>query len=391
MYTHPRTKRSHLLGALLVIAFCAWSAAPSRAATWLPHSLNFPTGITQEKLYTVSCASITSCTATGQDYNGIWGAHGETGAGSGWTPQAVTRNPPGGNKNGTLNGVSCVAPSVCLAAGGYGLASPPAPLGMTQVQGGASWSTTTIGTTGSQLTYNAASCQPSTTTPISLAWCMFVGYVMISGDDKPAARSYPSYVDRGAVTAPNATLLGVSCLSNRSCLAVGSTGTSPLAEWYDDPNGGKYTKLSTPPTPINTTGGKLTGVSCVSTSWCLVVGSANGVAGDTVPYGVEYSNGSWGTPYPTGLPSGLTQGSLYGVSCTSTTKCEAVGEASPGTKPFAAEWGGLGWSSSISVPLAPGAGGASLRGVSCISATHCEAAGWSLFGGTPTGLIETFS
>jgi hypothetical protein len=386
MRTHTHTKRSLGLGALLTIAVCAWSAAPSVAATWLPHSLNFPSGVTQEKLYGVSCASLTNCTATGQDYNGTWGAHAETGAGSGWTPQAVTRNP--GNKNGTLNGVSCVNASVCLAAGGYGVAAPPAPLGMVQIQNGASWSSVSgfLVSGATQLTYNASSCQGSTTTPVSLAWCMFVGYTMIGGDDKPTAASYPSYVDRKAVTASNATLLGVSCLSNRSCLAVGATSGSPLAEWYDDPNGGKYTKLTTPPTPINTIGGKLTGVSCVSTSWCLVVGSATGVAGGTVAYGVEYSSGSWGTPYPTG-----TQGTLYGVSCTSTTHCEAVGETSSGTKPFAAEWGGLGWSSSNLVPLAPGASGASLRGVSCISATHCEAAGWSLFGGTPTGLIETFS
>src|ERR1700759_3473232 len=102
MRPHPHTKRSLWLIALLSVAISAWSAAPSGAATWLPHSLNFPSGATQGQLYGLSCATLTSCTATGQDYNGTWGAHAETGAGSGWTPQAVTRNP--GNKNGTLNG-----------------------------------------------------------------------------------------------------------------------------------------------------------------------------------------------------------------------------------------------------------------------------------------------
>lgn len=381
-------RRQLWLGVLLSVALAALPAAPSVAATWLPHSLNFPSGITQEKLYAVSCASLTSCTATGQDYNGIWGAHAETGAGAGWTPQAVTRNPAGGNKNGTLNGVSCVAPSVCLAAGGYGLASPPAPLGMTQVQNGGSWSTTTIFTTGNQLTYNASSCQGTTTTPIALAWCMFVGYVMIGGDDKPTAMSYPSYVDRGAVTATNATLLGVSCLSNRSCMAVGATNGSPLAEWYVDPSGGMFTKLTTPPVPAGGSDGALYGVSCISASWCLAVGKYK-IGSSTLPYSVLWNGSAW-TIYTMPLASGLTQGTAYGISCVSTTSCHAVGQGSPSTMPFADEWNGSSWTNQAA-PLAPGAGGASLRGVSCVSATHCEAAGWSLFGGTPTGLIETFS
>lgn len=70
--------------------------------------------------------------------------------------------------------------------------------------------------------------------------------------------------------------------------------------------------------------------------------------------------------------------------------CHSVGAGSGNTVPQADGWNGSVWAAEAT-PLAPGAGGAALTGVSCPAANRCEASGWSTFGGTPTGLIETYS
>jgi len=47
----------------------------------------------------------------------------------------------------------------------------------------------------------------------------------------------------------------------------------------------------------------------------------------------------------------------------------------------------------MTISLPPGASGGELRGITCdwMYPPLCHASGWSLFGGTPTGLIEVYS
>jgi hypothetical protein len=215
---------------------------------------------------------------------------------------------------------------------------------------------------------------------------MAVGYKMISGDDKPFAMGFSgsSWTDTNAVTAGNATLRGVSCPTTSYCVAVGSTGGSALAEVW---NGFGWTTTPAVAVPAGGSSYTLSSISCVSTTWCLAVGTYHSPSGDRAIASVW--NGSTWTSKPN-LPWGSGTGAVaYGVSCLSTTLCHAVGQTSA-TLPLADAWNGTTWALETT-PLAPGATNAVLRGVSCVSATRCEASGWSLFGGTPTGLIETYS
>jgi hypothetical protein len=105
-------------------------------------------------------------------------------------------------------------------------------------------------------------------------------------------------------------------------MAVGTffNGIS-LAELWD----GTGWSPETIPTPAGARGNGLAGVSCTSTTFCIVVG---GYGTNVYPIGAtfadEWNGTSWSiqtTPNPTGAQSSV----LNGVSCTSTAACTAVG------------------------------------------------------------------
>jgi hypothetical protein len=169
-------------------------------------------------------------------------------------------------------------------------------------------------------------------------------------------------------------------------MAVGSSGSAALVEVY---NAGTWTTLPVP--FVGFTSYTINGVSCRSITWCAITGDVVDSAGGHSAITQTWNGGtSWTVDFPT-TPPGTTDSIGYGVSCVSATECYAVGEGnSPGTLPWAAKWNGTTWTTQTTM-LAPGAGGATLRGVSCPATNRCEAVGWSLFGGTPTGLVESYN
>jgi hypothetical protein len=267
-----------------------------------------------------------------------------------------------------------------MTVGSYGT-SGGVPATMAQAQSGSTWTLYNSGipSGASQAELNAVSCTSS-------SFCMAVGYKMVSGDDKPFAMIFngSTWVDSKAITASNATLKGVSCPTSTYCVAVGSTGGSALAEVW---SGGSWSTTSGVVLPSGGSSYQLQSISCVSFTWCLTVGSYVTSSGNraiasrwdgSIWHGV--ANLTWAVG---------TSPVAYGVSCISATQCFAVGTSSG--QPFADEYDGVTpWTSKpLSVPS--GATGGGLRGISCVSSIHCEASGWSYFGGTPTGLIETYS
>ncbi|WP_155892101.1 hypothetical protein [Conexibacter woesei] len=377
--------RTVLRLALTSLTLIVLAALPmqAQAVGWLPHSLVFPPGITNENLNGISCATgASSCLAVGQDFNGVGGAHAEIGAGSGWTAQStVVRNP--GPKNGAFLGASCVTTTTtCVAVGQWGTSSG-GQQAMAQEPATPTWSLQTP-SAGGRFRFNAVSC----TNPTAGAWCMAVGFQNTSSTLAMTA-SGPSFSTWTNASAPAGTVLnGVSCVEKATgghwCMAVGSSGSAALVEVYD---AGTWSTLAAP--AVGTTSYPVYGVSCRSERWCAITGDLNG--GGTHNAIVQIWNGStWTSPVLPTKPSGTTQSVGYGISCVSTTECYAVGEGNtPGPQPWAAKWDGTRWASQTAT-AAPGATGATLRGVSCPATNHCEAAGWSLFSGTPTGLIETY-
>jgi hypothetical protein len=193
-----------------------------------------------------------------------------------------------------------------------------------------------------------------------------------------------SWSDTSAIATSDSVMRGVSCPTTTYCVAVGYTGGSAMAQVW---NGFGWAATPAVAVPAGGTNYILNSVSCVSALWCLAVGTYHSPSGDRAI--ASLWDGSTWTSKPN-LPWGSGGGAAaYGVSCISTTVCHAVGQTAA-TLPLATAWNGTTWALETT-PLAPGATNAVLRGVSCFSATRCEASGWSLFGGTPTGLIETFS
>jgi hypothetical protein len=133
---------------------------------------------------------------------------------------------------------------------------------------------------------------------------------------------------------------GVSCPSTTDCVVVGDAGF--IRRW----DGTSWTAHT------SGTEQQLTDVSCPTASFCVAVGGG----------GVIRHGGS-GTSWTT-VTNPQGSNSLTGVSCTSTTHCVAVG-----TGGVILVWDGTSWSQATS----PGSD--NLEGVSCASTSWCVAVG----------------
>jgi hypothetical protein len=130
------------------------------------------------------------------------------------------------------------------------------------------------------------------------------------------------------------------------------------------------------PLPPGATQGALQGVSCSTASRCTAVGfylkhnesQSLAEAWDGTAWTVQT------TPLPTALDSRLDA-----VSCASSTSCTAVGffqvAANDPVQPLAEHWTGSAWAIEPA-PAPAGAVGGALLGVSCASAANCTAAGY---------------
>jgi hypothetical protein len=150
---------------------------------------------------------------------------------------------------------------------------------------------------------------------------------------------------------------------------VGQTGSGVFAERWD---GTSWTAQS-PQLPAGATSSQLNGVSCTSATACEAVGQFS--TGSTFQTLAEVWNGSTWTIQATQNPAGQASHALLGVSCMSATMCEAVGSSSTGTTSvtLAEAWNGTGWTAQTT----PNAAGNinHLDGVSCTAATACMAVG----------------
>ena len=171
------------------------------------------------------------------------------------------------------------------------------------------------------------------------------------------------------------TLDGVTCISSLNCLAVGSytdvTGTFMLAEAWD---GTTWRKLATG-SSLNEANLVFSGVSCLSATDCLAVGS-HGNGSTTQFMLAEAWNGStWTRQHPLAPPESDNT-DLSTTSCSSST-CTATGtytdKLSGSQEGMAETWNGSTWSEET----LPGSGlyNVHMTGLSCTSPTSCIAVG----------------
>jgi hypothetical protein len=301
---------------------------------------------------------------------------------------------PGGHPYwNELTGVSCVSASYCMAVGDYlsyyeQMAS--------KLWNGIRWVEYPMATPehAREVIVLNVSCA-------SKEWCVAVGFY--SAEDSEGNQEGLPLIEHwdgsqwtvDPVTVPEGAhnrsinsdvLLGASCVSSSMCVAVGfysneasNPGTRPLAyKW----NGTEWETL-TMPIPPASSGGEVVsqGVSCASTSWCMVVGHhTSSERAWYQPFAEAWSGGEWTTVLDESPHPNEEAAYLSGVSCAAIDGCTALSYT-----PFwkteeiagpIARWDGEEWSYE-SPPEPAGTKHTIPTSVSCVSVTACTTAGYS--------------
>jgi hypothetical protein len=168
-------------------------------------------------------------------------------------------------------------------------------------------------------------------------------------------------------------LVGISCPSRLDCVAVGSFHNAadrelPLVERWD----GNAWSVEATPLPAKATAGTLLDVACTSAAGCTAVGTYQNSSFTTIPLIEHLDGGSW-TIQPTPRSAALNDFRPASVSCPSASMCVAAGFSESDNQPHAARWNGSKWS--LMRTRSVGENGGSLYGVSCTSTSACTAVG----------------
>jgi hypothetical protein len=307
--------------------------------------------------YGVSCTDARDCTAvgTGKDGEPMYATES---AGT-WGPATELAEP-----GGTFLGVSCSSASDCAAVG----SGTSGPIYATESAG--TWGPVTeLPVSGGRGALEGVSCS-------SAADCTAVGF---SGG-APAFTTESSGTWGPLTALPSSTkasqLYGVSCWSANGCTAVGTDG-NPV---YVTESAGSWGSITEVPEASVADAASLVGVSCVDSSDCTAVGTDTHeyIIGSGYEVDASYwltateSSGSWGQASelpaadPLALPAGFDVSAssvqrLGGVSCTSVTVCEAVGDTWDGTGGVPASAGTVPGRPVIGAARIHGRRGASLR------------------------------
>lgn len=306
------------------------------------------------------CRTMTHCLAVGanapamatrlvgEEWNGT----------SWWRIPAVPR--PAGAATVAPGGVACPASHQCVAVG---VAYPRTGAGYFAIAAhwnGLRWTTVRAAAPGSASLLASVSC------PLP-ASCYAAGEYTPKGSPAfaPLIEHWNGTTwSAQAVPVPKGsrygTLTGVSCPSDKFCVAVGTDGASVLIERW---NGKAWHIAATDAAP-----GMLYGVSCPAPASCFAVGGGQAGGGALVE---RWSGGRWRESAPP-VPAGAQYPWLQSVSCVSPDHCLAVGDdINPGT--YAAAWNGRSWK--LVRMTAKGPHVAYLQQVRCLAATSCVALG----------------
>jgi Trypsin len=405
--------------------------------TWALSAPKLPAGAKGGKLTSISCTS-SVCTAVGNYWEtvGQEKALAESFALNAWSLMSIP-NPAGSKGFVELAGISCPSATSCTAAGSYAAATsggiPTELKTLVEAWNGSSWTVQSSANAAGQ-NYNVlmdVSCSAANA-------CTAVGQDSAGFGQQPeslAERWNGTAWSTQAVVNPElpieTELKSVSCISNTLCVGVGKdlfaeggfvevwNGTSWMVAatfagemrkisctaegcvavgvkggtaetWLVFQLGGAWAVASkVPPLPSGGTQSSLSGVSCTTGSACTAVGSYRGGGSVYHPLVERWNGSTWSLQSAPDPTEGTAQNAMLAVSCGGPTSCWAVGEAAG--KPVAEAWNGSAWAS-VTVPIPAGAKGATLAGISCGSANACMAVGASNEGaGTEKALAERWT
>jgi hypothetical protein len=275
-----------------------------------------------------------------------------------------------------LNGVSCMSSTACTAVGAAATIEAEEATGNLLEATSATAQAIPV-PTGLQYWPSAVDC-------VDASDCMMVGYFENGTSTLAMSQSWNGHKwTELSVPTPGANdsnLNGIDCTSATFCVAVGEAG---FGSSEDEKNGNLRAAASARNGEfgmIATWNGKqwsvdkllgdfpeeeLLGVSCVSPSSCVAVGSGDGIA-------ISYSGSgtSWTLHEMRDVSGYDTPAS---VACTSASDCEAVGDGLESDLPFAQHWNGSQWT--LQHVPAPASQVENLSGVSCPTANACVAVG----------------
>jgi|HubBroStandDraft_4_1064222.scaffolds.fasta_scaffold06127_2 hypothetical protein len=331
----------------------------------------------------VSCASASFCVTAGSYFSGNSETPGfdqtliEAWNGSSWS---IASSPNTSNTQwNQLYGASCASASFCVAAG---YSDNNSGFGQTLIEAwnGSSWSIVSSPNSNMQNSVlTSVSCA-------SASFCVAAGYSYDASDLFQTLIETWNGSNWSIASSPNTTstqdnvLAGVSCVSASFCVAAGSSENTSgqnqtlIEAW----NGSSWSIASSPNS--NMQDNALTGVSCVSASFCVAAGSSDNTSGQNQTL-IEAWNGSSWSIASSPNTSSTQENLLSGVSCASASFCVAAGyffdNISLSDHTLIEGWDGNSWSIVSSPNIAPNSTESNqLNGVSCASASFCVAAGW---------------
>jgi sugar lactone lactonase YvrE len=351
--------------------------------TWSVETLPTPPeGGTLTNLYGISCPTASSCMAVGRTK----GEAGNIGSGTGfaeswngtsWSIASPAK--PAGEDKGVLSSVSCTSPGACFAVGQFLGPHPPSESVYwgTWIErwNGSGWSEQPYQKPGQlQDGLGGVSC----TTPES---CFAVGtYEVKTGLWEPYEARWNGSswsVETMSNNEPIEDRLGaVSCVLESTCASVGYDVEAGYGQQFAETRAETTMGLQAAATVSGVTQTSLSGSSCVSSTACIDVGSSTNASGTVSSLAFAWNGSEW-LVSSTPNPSGATVSELRHVSCTSATSCTAVGSDKPKSGKavtLAERLTGSEWS--IQTTATPSkATESQLSGVSCTSATSCTAVG----------------
>lgn len=366
-------RRFSLLAVVALVV--AAVSAPGAQAAWSSVTWTLPT--TDSQLAAASCVSTTFCVLTGLQSAG--------------TPRGLTYKFDGGSTytsivpattSAELYGTSCTSTTFCLTVGtDYATATPA---GHAEKFSGTAWSNVAAANpTGSKFTeLNAVSCTATTN-------CWAVGRYQTTINTVLLETFNGTSLTQNALSAPAGStasqLNGVSCSASNACTAVGwyesALPRTPLIYRY---NGTTWAQQTTV-VPSGTTFGEFDAVSCPSATSCHAVGYYLDSLGVQHALAETWNNTAWSVKTVSD-PTGGQDAFLSGVSCTSSTVCEAVGgytdSTNLNTAKLAEGYNGTSWSQQTD-SLPANATDAQHNAVSCLtSSSFCRAVGFGFFSGS---------
>jgi hypothetical protein len=319
------------------------------------------------ELYGVRCRSSSSCWAVGYYLKGDSGVLTEALRWNGTNWSQVATPDPAGKKIAAFNSLSdvaCTSADNCWAAGEY-TSSGHVTDNLILRWNGAHWTRESVPNPGGAKTGDSSTLQSIRCVSASDCWAVgtygqdFTSPILRNevlhwNGSKWSKTSAPN--PQGTKADDENELQALACSSARNCLAVGRSTTSvqnsPARNEALAWNGTKWSQHKTPdpggtgPDDTNS----LTAISCSAPQNCWAVGILAD-SQETFRNEALLWNGHGWTSAPMPQPAGTgpsDTNDLYGVSCTGSANCWAVGNQAGSTNPYSdliLHWNGVAWTS----------------------------------------------